>query len=99
MRFWMGSQHPHGWWWPWRGPEPVLFGIHEASAKEILRSVSNNLEAVPEIVAIAVAPITDELEPDRDLDIAIQGDGLALFQFPPPPVEHRRWDLWKGDWA
>jgi hypothetical protein len=65
--------------------------------QEILRSVSNNLEAVPETVPLTVAPITDGPEPDRDLDIAIQADGLALFHFPPVPAEHRRWR--KGDWA
>ncbi|QHP72946.1 hypothetical protein EI171_39875 [Bradyrhizobium sp. LCT2] len=84
-------------WWPWWGREPLLFGIHETSAKEILRSVANNLERVPDTVNLTVAPIEVGSEPDADLDIAIQGDGLALFSDPRLRPERRYWDLRKGE--
>lgn len=84
-------------WWPWWGREPFLFGIHETSAKEILRSVANNLERVPDTINLTVAPIDIGSEPDADLDIAIQGDGLALLSYPQPRPERLYWDLRKGE--
>lgn len=84
-------------WWPWWRREPFLFGIHETSAKEILRSVANNLELVPDTVNLTVAPIDIGPEPDADLDIAIQGDGSPLLSYPPPRPERLYWDLRKGE--
>ncbi|WP_439402864.1 hypothetical protein ACNJYA_11015 [Bradyrhizobium sp. DASA03068] len=84
-------------WWPWWGTEPFLFAIHETSAKEILRSVADNLERVPDTVNLTIAPIDIGSEPDADLDIAIQGDGLALLPYPQPRPEYRYWDLRKGE--
>ncbi|MGY8684729.1 hypothetical protein Q2941_44315 [Bradyrhizobium sp. UFLA05-153] len=86
-------------WWTWWGREPFLFGIHETSAMEILRSVANNLERVPDTVYLTVAPIDTGAEPDVDLDIAIQGDGLALLSYPQPRPERRYWDLRKGEFV
>jgi hypothetical protein len=90
-RFWtsLGQR-----WWPGR----ALFAIYEPSAEDILRSVSNNLDAVPVTVSLTVASIADDAEFDRDFDIAVQGDGLALLRTLLLPGEHRNWDLRNGDW-
>jgi hypothetical protein len=86
-------------WWLYWEAERFFLGIHENSAKEILRSASNNLERVPDVVVLTVAPITEGSEPDDEADIAIQGDGLALLSFPRSAPERRYWDLRKGEWV
>jgi hypothetical protein len=97
-RFWTAWPQAHPWWLYWEA-EPVLLGIHENSAKEILLSASNNLERVPDTVVLTVAPIIEGSEPDDEANIAIQGDGLALLSLPRPAPERRYWDLRKGEWV
>ncbi|WP_244434410.1 MULTISPECIES: hypothetical protein [unclassified Afipia] len=92
-RFWTGRDHPF-WWWP----EYPLFAIYEQSAKEILRSLSDNLGRLPRTVSLTVAPIADGSELDRDFDMSMQGDGLALLHFFGDHAEHRRWDIRAGNW-
>ncbi|EAQ35287.1 hypothetical protein NB311A_13261 [Nitrobacter sp. Nb-311A] len=92
-RFWAGRDHPF-WWWP----EYLLIAIYEQSAKEILRTLSENPDGVPRTTSLTVAPITGGAELDRDVDIAIQGDGLTLLRFFPHHAEHRRWDIQAGNW-
>jgi hypothetical protein len=84
---------------------PFQFGIYSPSARVILESAANNRLSPPATVELAIAPV----ETVRDLpggedqpvrEIVMQGDGLALFRWPPHQTWHyRTWDLGKGGWV
>jgi hypothetical protein len=88
-RFWSGVGYYNAYWdryWS-------FFAIYEPSALDILRSLSNNLDGVPEIASISVAPVVGE----SDRAFAIQGDGFALLR-DRSTIDRRTWDLRNGSW-
>lgn len=96
--FWIARSWADRWWpgWPLH---PFFFGMHETSAKQILRALASNLERVPDSIELTAAPIDEGLDPDDDEDIALQGDGLALLTDLRAPSGPRRWDLRQGKWV